>query len=97
MDVTDFVITKLVLDLSDNQWGYAMEFEGTVEFEQLPFYIVLRDLNKPNATKRHATFEEAKKEAERLSRKEKARFYVCTVTVDGYTEPEETPVKWTPI
>lgn len=86
--------------LTGSEWRYNMDYGcGAIatEFEQLPFYIVLRDVSKPNATKRHDTLEEAKKEAERLSRKEKTRFYVCTVTVDGYTEPEEIPVKWTPI
>lgn len=68
-----------------------------IEFEKIPFYVVLRDLNKLNATKRHDSLEDAKRESERLSRKEKALFYVCTVTVNGYTEPEEIPVKWTPV
>lgn len=90
-------MSAITVTLDGNEWRYAMDFDGTITLEQLPFYIVLRDINKPNATKRHSSLEEAKKEAERLSRKEKARFYVCTVTVDGYTEPEEIPVKWTPV
>lgn len=90
-------MSAITVTLDGSEWRYAMDFDGTITLEQLPFYIVLRDINKPNATKRHNTLDEAKKEAERLSRKEKTRFYVCTVTVDGYTEPEEIPVKWTPI
>ena len=90
-------MSAITVTLDGSEWRYAMDFDGTITLEQLPFYIVLRDVSKPNATKRHDTLEEAKKEAERLSRKEKTRFYVCTVTVDGYTEPEEIPVKWTPI
>lgn len=90
-------MSAITVTLDGSEWRYAMDFNGTITLEQLPFYIVLRDVSKPNATKRHDTLEEAKKEAERLSRKEETRFYVCTVFVDGYTEPEEIPVKWTPI
>lgn len=84
--------------LTGSEWRYDMEPDYTViSSERLSFYIVLRDLNKPNATKRHETLMDAQEEAMRLSRKEKAAFHVCKVMPRGYMEPEEIPVKWTPV
>jgi hypothetical protein len=56
------------------------------------FWIVMRDQDATRVMFRHASEEEAKAEAERLSKKEKARFFVLEVT--AMVEPMDTPVEW---
>lgn len=56
------------------------------------FWIVLRDKSETYVTKRYASLEEARAEAERLCKRESARFYVLHVV--GCAEPKEPPVQW---
>jgi hypothetical protein len=56
------------------------------------FWVVLRDKVEAYVSKRHSSFEEARTEAERLSQKENARFYVLAVV--GYATPSFPPVTW---
>ncbi len=56
------------------------------------FWIVMRDKSETYVVKRHVTEEEAKAEAERLCRKENARFFILEVT--AYVEPKDMPVAW---
>ena len=56
------------------------------------FWVVLRDKAETYVHKRHSSLEEARAEAERLTRKENARFYVLAVV--GFTESYNPPVAW---
>ena len=57
------------------------------------FYIILRDKKESYVTKRHTDRAEAMQEAERLSKKEGARFYVLKAFL--YVEPARPPLEWT--
>ena len=56
------------------------------------FWVVMRDKCESYVSKRHAGEAEAKAEAERLCKKENARFIVLEVS--AYVEPQEPPVVW---
>ena len=55
-------------------------------------YAVVRQANIFEFTKFHESLEEARTEAERLARKEKARFFVLKMV--GYVDRKEVPVEW---
>ena len=64
------------------------------------FFLVIRenpenDSFSTNPKVKHATFEEAKTEAERLCEKEGKRFFIFEVV--GYTEQAKPPVVYVPI
>jgi len=59
------------------------------------FYVVMRDKVETHICKRHANLEDARAEAERLSRKEKAIFFVLEMV--GYAEPQDPPIMWVEI
>lgn len=56
------------------------------------FWIVIKDIKETYTSKRHPSEEEAKAEAERLCKKENARFFVLEMV--AYVEPQEPPVIW---
>ena len=56
------------------------------------FWVVIRDRTETYISKRHASEDEAKAEAERLCKKENARFIVLKVS--AYVEPQEPPIVW---
>jgi len=56
------------------------------------FWVVLRDKAETYVHKRHSSLEEARAEAERLCRKENARFYVLAVV--GLAQPCSQPIEW---
>lgn len=56
------------------------------------FYIVLRNKHETYVSKRHASLDEARAEAERLCRKEADVFYVMAVA--GCAQPSYPPVEW---
>ena len=64
------------------------------------FFLVVRENAdnesfSTNSKVKHATFEEAKKEAERLCEKESKRFFIFESV--GYTEQAKPPVVYVPI
>ena len=80
--------------IKDSEGSVLMEI-GKAKPEAAPFWIVLRDPQNPNATARHDTVDEARKEADRLCIKLNAPFWVLRIEPEGYAEPR--PSRWVPV
>ena len=69
-----------------------MESEMDIE-NNVSFWIVIRDTERANLVcKRHFSEGEARVEAERLCKKENARFFLLHTV--AYVDPNEPPVTW---
>jgi hypothetical protein len=55
------------------------------------FYVVTRDKDKLNCSRRHETFEQAESEAMRLSEKERITFIILKAV--AIYRPAETPIE----